>query len=279
LPISQTLSTLQYHQNRRTHQTPALTSNDQTSSTNPGRTNPQPQTRSQNGPVRDSASKARNLPPRAALHPPRQAQHLGLRSTIRQRRVRLRQRVDRHITHIQHQQQRGRLHGEDGRRQSRRSLLVEKRQAKEQSVVNRQQGLRFERVARHYVRFAYELKRATYVLPARVRRQIDWQMLGVCQGVLQNLSGYDGTLKTGEIRQSRRKPWAVETSLTPHCWLSCADLLQQTKRRDLATWLTPFPLLSFLSLLHLSCFPFIWHSDCVLNDFLRVSGLSFFLFP
>lgn len=160
MPISQTLSTLQYHQNRRTHQTPALTSNDQTSSTNPGRTNPQPQTRSQNGPVRDSASKARNLPPRAALHPPRQAQHLGLRSTIRQRRVRLRQRVDRHITHIQHQQQRGRLHGEDGRRQSRRSLLVEKRQAKEQSVVNRQQGLRFERVARHYVRFCLRIEKS-----------------------------------------------------------------------------------------------------------------------
>lgn len=57
-----------------------------------------------NGPPRLPPSQARNLPPRATLHPPRQAQHMGLGSTLRRRRIRLRQRVDRLVAHIQHQQ-------------------------------------------------------------------------------------------------------------------------------------------------------------------------------
>jgi hypothetical protein len=144
LPTSQTPSAQLCHQDRRTHLPPANNSHDQTLSTNPARTNPSPQTESQNGSIRNSASKARNLPPRATLHPPRQAQHLGLRGAIRQRRVRLRQRVDRHITHIQHQQQRKRLHREDGRRQSRRGLLIERRSQEEQSVVMRESNVRVE---------------------------------------------------------------------------------------------------------------------------------------
>jgi hypothetical protein len=137
LPSSQTLNLNLYCQDRQTHLPSAITSHDQTSSANPARTNPHPQTKPKNGPLRDSASKARDLPPGATLHPPRQAQHLGLGSAIRQRRVRLRQRVNRHITHIQHQQQRGRLHREDGRRQSRRGLFVERRSPEEQSLVKR----------------------------------------------------------------------------------------------------------------------------------------------
>jgi hypothetical protein len=105
LPTSQTPSTQLCHQDRRTYPPPTNNSHDQTLSTNPTRTNPRPrpQTKSQNGSLRNPASKARNLPPRATLHPPRQTQYLGLRGAVRQRRVRLRQRVDRHITHIQHQ--------------------------------------------------------------------------------------------------------------------------------------------------------------------------------
>jgi hypothetical protein len=51
LSTNQTSSTQLCHQDRRTHPPPVNNSHDQTLSTNPARTNPRPQTKSQNGPL------------------------------------------------------------------------------------------------------------------------------------------------------------------------------------------------------------------------------------
>ena len=72
------------------------------------------------------------------------------------------------------------------------------------------------------------------------RRKYADRSIGRCEASARGfkiLSGYDGTLKMGEIRQGK-KDRAVDTSLVPDCWLLMAGLLlvQRTKRWDLAKW-------------------------------------------
>jgi hypothetical protein len=51
---------------------------------------------------------------------------------------------------------------------------------------------------------AYELKSDKRHTSGASRRQIDWQMRGVCQGSTKDITtGYDGTLITDEIRRAR----------------------------------------------------------------------------
>jgi hypothetical protein len=52
---------------------------------------------------------------------------------------------------------------------------------------------------------AYELKSDKQHASGASRRQIDWQMRGVCQGSTKDITtGYDGTLITDEIRRARK---------------------------------------------------------------------------